>query len=327
MPEKGLIFDIQGFSVHDGPGTRTLVFLSGCPLRCQWCANPEGMRKKHNIMYTKARCKAVQNHCSRCVSACPVGAVTIDAQTHLPEIQRVKCMDCTDYACVNACNYEALRISGKEYTVDELMDVIQRDRIFWDSDGGVTFGGGDPMVQWEFLIEALKACKARQIHTAIETEGYADTEVFLKVMEYIDFAFVDIKHMNSLKHEEKTGVRNERILENLRALKKSGWNRRIILRTPVIPGFNDDEENARNTIAFMKENGYFEINLLPFHRMGTSKWEQLGLEYPYRDVPNLTKEALYPLQQIYLDAGIACYVDTDVIYSVHPIRRACRPAD
>ena len=195
------------------------------------------------------------------------------------------------------------------------------------SDGGVTFGGGDPMVQWEFLIEALKACKARQIHTAIETEGYADTEVFLKVMEYIDFAFVDIKHMNSLKHEEKTGVRNERILENLRALKKSGWNRRIILRTPVIPGFNDDEENARNTIAFMKENGYFEINLLPFHRMGTSKWEQLGLEYPYRDVPNLAKEALYPLQQIYLDAGIACYVDTDVIYSVHPIRRASRTAD
>lgn len=137
MPEKGLIFDIQGFSVHDGPGTRTLVFLSGCPLRCQWCANPEGMRRKHNLMYTKARCKAVQNHCSRCVFACPVGAVTIDAQTHLPEIQRVKCMDCTDYACVNACNYEALRISGKEYTVDELMDVIQRDRIFWDSDGGV----------------------------------------------------------------------------------------------------------------------------------------------------------------------------------------------
>ena len=122
------------------------------------------------------------------------------------------------------------------------------------------------------------------------------------------------------KHEEKTGVSNERILKNLRALKTSGWKGRIILRTPIIPGFNDSAENARATIAFMKEVGFFEINLLPFHRMGTSKWEQLGLEYVYRDQPNLTKEDLYSLQQLYLDAGIACYVDTDVIYSVRPLK-------
>ena len=319
MSKKGLIFDIQGFSVHDGPGTRTLVFLSGCPLRCQWCANPEGMRKKHNLMYTKARCTAVQNHCNRCVAACPQGTITLDRQTGLPQIQRVKCLDCTDFPCVDVCNYEALRISGKEYTVDELMTVIQRDRMFWQGDGGVTFGGGDPLVQWEFLVQVLQECKKHQIHTAIETEAFAEEAVFLKVLSYIDFAFVDVKHMDSRCHEEKTGVPNERILNNLRALRKSGWSGRIILRTPIIPGFNDSEENARATIEFMQENDFFEINLLPFHRLGTSKWEQLGLEYPYRDQPNLAKEDLYPLQQIYLDAGIACYVDADVIYSVHRV--------
>lgn len=296
------------------------MFLSGCPLRCQWCANPEGMRKKHNLMYTKGRCKAIQNHCSRCMTACPQGAITMNQKSGLPQIQRVKCMDCTEFACTRVCNYEALRISGKEYTVEELMEVIRRDRVFWQGNGGVTFGGGDPLVQWEFLVKVLEECKKHQIHTAIETEGYAEEAIFLHVLSYIDFAFVDLKHMDPQKHEEKTGVSNERILKNLRALKTSGWKGRIILRTPIIPGFNDSAENARATIAFMKEVGFFEINLLPFHRMGTSKWEQLGLEYVYRDQPNLTKEDLYSLQQLYLDAGIACYVDTDVIYSVRPLK-------
>ena len=135
------------------------MFLSGCPLRCQWCANPEGMRKKHNLMYTKGRCKAIQNHCSRCMTACPQGAITMNQKSGLPQIQRVKCMDCTEFACTRVCNYEALRISGKEYTVEELMEVIRRDRVFWQGNGGVTFGGGDPLVQWEFLVKVLEECK------------------------------------------------------------------------------------------------------------------------------------------------------------------------
>lgn len=139
-------------------------------------------------------------------------------------------------------------------------------------------------------------------------------------MDGIDFAFVDIKHMGTTAHKAKTGVGNELVLDNLCALKRSGWNRRIILRTPIIPGYNDSLENARATVDFMKENGYFEINLLPFHRLGTSKWEQRGRRYPYRDQPNLPKEQLEPLQNFYLDAGIACYLDTDVAYSVHPVR-------
>lgn len=320
VKERGLIFDIQGFSVHDGPGTRTLVFLSGCPMRCAWCANPEGQAMQQNLMFAPGRCKALQNHCSRCVTACPRCAITPDARTGQPRIQRTLCVGCDSFLCANACNYEALRISGTYYTVDELMKVLRRDRNFWSMDGGVTFGGGDPLAQGEFLLQVLKACRLEQIHTAIETEAYAREELFLQVMDGIDFAFVDIKHMDTMVHQAKTGVGNELVLGNLRALKRSGWNRRIILRTPIIPGYNDSLENARATVDFMKENGYFEINLLPFHRLGTSKWEQLGRRYPYRDQPNLPKEQLEPLQNFYLDAGIACYLDADVAYSVHPVR-------
>lgn len=322
MPEKkGLIFDIQGFSVHDGPGARTLVFLSGCPLRCEWCANPEGMKKCRTLLYAKGRCKAAQNHCRRCMAACPKGAVTMNEEQGLPEVQRVLCRDCQDFFCVNACNYEALRISAEYYDVPGLMDIIKRDRNYWGGEGGVTFSGGDPLVQWEFLLEALAACRKELIHTAIETSAYADEDIFLKVMDLIDFAFVDVKHMDSAAHESKTGVKNERILSNLRALAKSGWAGRLILRSPIIPGFNDGVDNAKEVIRFMKENGFFEINLLPFHRMGTSKWEQLGKEYAYKEQEGLHKEDLVTLQNTYLDGGIACYLDADVPYHLTPLAK------
>ena len=322
MAEQGLIFDIQGFSVHDGPGSRTLVFLSGCPLRCEWCANPEGMKKRQNLMFAPGRCKAKQNHCNRCVSACPYGAISLDAESGLPLIQRMHCLDCTTFDCVAGCNYEALRCSGAYYTVPELMAVIRRDRNYWGQDGGgVTFGGGDPLVQWQFLLAALAACREAQIHTAIETSAYAEEEVFLRVMQGVDFAFVDLKHMDAAAHEAKTGVSNAPILRNLRALARSSWPGRLILRMPVIPGFNDSLDNAAATIAFMKENGFFEINLLPFHRLGTSKWEQLGKTYPYHAQEALHKDDLLSLQSYYLDAGVACYVDTDVIYDVKRIPR------
>lgn len=324
MEKRGLIFDIQGFSVHDGPGARTLVFLTGCPMRCTWCANPEGREYRQNLMFAHGRCKAVQNHCSRCVTACPRGAITPDPQSGLPRIHRLLCVDCNGFPCAGVCNYEALRVSGTYYTVEELMEVLRRDRSFWSGDGGVTFGGGDPLIQGEFLLQALHACRLEQIHIAVETEAYAQEELFLKVMEQIDFAFVDVKLMDTNAHKAQTGVGNERILHNLRALKRSGWNRRIILRTPVIPGYNDSFENARATADFMKANGYFEINLLPFHRLGTSKWEQLGLSYPYRDEPNMQREQLIPLQNYYLGAGIACYIDTDVVYEIHPIRQSIK---
>lgn len=318
---KGLIFDIQGFAVHDGPGTRTLVFLSGCPLRCAWCANPEGIRNRQNLLFAAGQCKAVQNNCRRCIESCSRGAISLDPDSGLPQIERSLCEECTTFECAAACNYEALRKSGRYYTVAELMEVLQRDRNFWGGDGGVTFSGGEPLAQSAFLQEALSECKRLVIHTAIETSAYANRDLFLRTMRDVDFAFIDIKHMDSSQHKLKTGVGNERILGNLEALAASGWPGRLILRSPVIPEFNDSEENARAVIAFMKQNGFFEINLLPFHRLGTSKWEQLGKTYPYGHMESGKKEDLSALQQIYLDAGIVCYVDTDVVYKLHRIDR------
>ena len=277
------------------------------------------MRNKPNLLFTSSRCKAIQNNCKRCTLGCPYGAITMDEKTGMPKIQRMHCIDCKEFSCVNSCNYEALRVSGKYYTVDELMTVLKRDKEFWGIDGGVTFSGGDPLVQWEFSIKALKACKENDIHTAIETSAYAEENIFLNVMKYIDFAFVDIKHMDSSKHSSKTGVGNELILSNLKALKKSGWKGRIILRTPIIPGFNDDLENASKVADFMNENGFFEINLLPFHRMGTTKWEQLGKVYPYKNQLALSKKDLEYLQDLYFEKGIACYLDTDIVYDLTSI--------
>lgn len=316
---KGLIFDIQGHAVHDGPGTRTLVFLSGCPLRCEWCANPEGMNRRQNLLFAAGKCRAVEDNCRRCLQSCSRGAITMDRETGLPLLDRALCSECTTFACAAVCNYEALRRSGKYYSVMELMEVLRRDRNFWGSDGGVTFSGGEPLAQSAFLLEVLAQCREQLIHTVIETSAYAAQNVFLETMRHIDFAFIDIKHLDTDQHRLKTGLGNELILGNLRALARSGWPGRLILRTPVIPGFNDSAENARAAIAFMKENGFFEINLLPFHRLGSSKWQQLGKEYPYARMEGLAKEALYELQQIYLHAGIVCYVDTDVVYNLQRI--------
>lgn len=318
MKEKGLIFDIQGFSVHDGPGIRTLIFLCGCPLDCEWCANPEGRITSPCLLYAPVRCRSEKDGCMECTTACPLDAAVISESLSLPKLDRIKCASCKSLACTYACRYDALRISGRYYSQQELMDILNRDRRFWGIGGGVTFGGGEPLMQGEFLLEILKQCRCLGIHTAIETCGYAKEELFLTVMEYVNFAFVDIKHMNPEEHRKKTGVRNDMILNNLRAFAKTDIRRntRLILRMPVILGFNDSIETAADVIHFMKENSFFEINLLPFHRLGTSKWEQLGLTYPYRDQQNQSAESLYGLQTLYLKEGIACYVDTDVIYEL-----------
>ena len=313
--KKGLVFDIQGFSVHDGPGCRTLVFLSGCPLRCQWCANPEGMEKKRQLLYSRQKCRYEKSQCRRCLKVCPKGAVkeTHDPQRPL-EFDREICKDCSTFECAKACAYEAARVSGKYYSVEELMRILRRDRAYWDENGGPGFSGGEPMAQQEFLYEVLKACKEEGMNTSIETTANVPQEIFLRNMELIDFAFIDVKHMDSGRHASKTGVGNEKILSNIEALAKSGWKGRLILRMPVIEGFNDTLENAEATAEFMKRNGLFEINILPFHRLGTSKWEQMGREYPYASCLPTKESALEKLQEYYLEQRIACYVGDDVLY-------------
>lgn len=305
---KGLVFDIQGYSVHDGPGCRTLVFLSGCPLRCQWCANPEGMELRPALLFRATKCRRKAYDCTRCAQACPKGAIAPAEPDALLTIDREACRTCDSYDCAKACAHEALATAGKWLTVSELMRVINRDRQYWGDIGGVTFTGGEPLLQREFILAMLKRCREAYVQTAVETSACVETEHFLETMRHVDWAFVDLKHMDPRRHQEKTGITNSLILNNVRTLSKSGWPGRLILRIPVIEGFNDTEENLAATASFMERVGFFEVNVLPFHRMGDSKWTQLGKEYPYRDQAPTADEKMWQIQQFFLERGLACYV-------------------
>ena len=312
---KGLIFDVQSYSLHDGPGCRTLIFLSGCPLRCEWCSNPEGLEYKQNILYSSAKCRNRNLNCTRCIDACPYGAISVQENGDIPlKIDYKKCSECTTFECAKVCFYEAFRIAGKWMEQKEVMDLLNRDRQYWGAKGGVTFSGGEAFLQHEFLKEMLFECKKAGIHTAIETTANISTNIFMDIMPLIDFAFIDLKNMDSQKHKEKTGVGNEQILKNIKTLAGSDWPGRVCLRMPVIKDFNDSREHAIEAADFMNSIGLFEINILPFNRLGASKWEQMGKVYPYINATKTPDEKMNEIQEIFLDKGIACYKDTETYF-------------
>jgi len=246
---------------------------------------------------------------------CPSSALTFPADNALsPELDFDKCRDCNSFDCAECCPNNALKVCGRKYDVEELMTVIRRDFSHWGVDGGVTFSGGEPMLQHDFLSDVLQRCKELQIHTAIETSSCVDTEIYLNIMRHVDFAFVDIKHTNRERHKEGTGVYNDLILHNISQLKKANFGQRIIVRQPTILGFNDDNKNAEDLIRYMHENDLFEINLLKFHRMGESKWNQLGHDYPYHTGGEVSDERMLELQRLYLDNDIACYIGHDTSF-------------
>lgn len=302
---RGLIFDIQAFSVHDGPGCRTTIFFAGCPLRCRWCSNPENFALKTQLMFAQRVCKWTSG-CRACLQRCPYNGLKFT--DFGPEVIWKVCSNCSTFECTKACAANALRICGKSYSVDDIMTILRRDFCHWGSEGGVTFSGGDPLVQPHFLKAVLEACKSTQIHTAIETSACISKDTFLDIMSLVDFAFIDIKHMDNERHQVGTGVSNQQILNNIAALSKSQWEGRLVLRTPIVKDFNDSDSNALQTIDFMKANGLYEINLLPFHRLGQTKWEQLGMKYDYATGGETTSERLLQLQSIYLDNNILCYI-------------------
>lgn len=302
---QGIIFDVQAFSVHDGPGCRTTIFFSGCPLRCQWCSNPENFATRPHLMFAQRVCKWASG-CRACVNRCPHNGLTFSENG--PDVNWETCRHCTSFECTQACAANALRVCGKTYTVSDVMTILRRDFSNWGSEGGVTFSGGDPMLQPQFLKAVLQECKKLQIHTAIETSACVPEATFLDIMPMIDFAFIDVKNMDDERHKEQTAVSNKQILSNIAALQQSGWDGRLVLRYPVIKDFNDSEENALQLIDFMKENNLFEINLLKFHRLGQTKWEQLGQTYAYATGGDVTEEAMQHLQALYLEHEILCYL-------------------
>ncbi|SHJ23555.1 pyruvate formate lyase activating enzyme [Clostridium cavendishii DSM 21758] len=290
MERKATIFNIQKYNMYDGPGVRTLIFFQGCPLRCKWCANPEGMIRKHRVMFKSNLCI----DCGACETVCPVGIHTISNETLKHEVNTsIDCIGCGK--CVDACLKSAISIVGETKTISELVEIIEEDRAFYEvSGGGVTLGGGEVLMQPEAAASLLMACKQEGINTAIETCGYAKLEAVLKVAEFTDLFLFDIKHINSDTHFKLTGVRNEQILENLKELLIRKYN--VKIRMPLLKGVNDSKDDIENTMRFLtpfKEYKNFKgIDLLPYHKMGVNKYNQLGMEYPINGDPSLTNEDL-----------------------------------
>lgn len=268
---KGMIFDIKRYAIHDGPGIRTTVFFKGCPLRCPWCQNPEGQEQVPEIMWHSSRCS---EECRACLSVCPQKAIRKEKKVVI--IDHSKCDFCGQ--CIDACLYEALEIVGREAKVDEIMKEVEKDRIFYeDSAGGVTFSGGEPLFQPEYLEALLGECQERNIKTAVDTCGYARSETIEKISHKVDLFLYDVKVINDQKHKEYTGVSNKIILENLEKLSKKG--KKIVIRIPLMAGVNDDQENIKKTVEFLLPlRNIKEINLLPYHKGGAEKYKKLGKE-------------------------------------------------
>ncbi|MGC8837437.1 MAG: glycyl-radical enzyme activating protein [Anaerolineae bacterium] len=293
----GWVFNIQRFSVHDGPGIRTTVFLKGCPLRCVWCDNPESQSVAPQIVFWKERCI----RCGACLVACPHSALVED-EGGGRKVLVERCDFCG--RCLDACYTGALEQLGQWMTPEEVVEAVEADRPFYEqSGGGVTLSGGEPLAQWAFAREVLRGCRERGIHTALETCGHAPWEVWEAVLPYVDLVLYDLKEVDRARHQRFTGVDNALILENLRRL--AGTGKKVVVRRPVIPGYNDSEESIRALAQVVRSLGSVdEVHLLPYHRLGQGKYERLGMDYALKDVPSLREEDVAGLRAILLAYGL-----------------------
>lgn len=278
----GLVFDIQRFSIHDGPGIRTLVFLKGCPLRCKWCSNPEGLSWDIDIMSDDSKCIK----CGACREICHLDAITVDEEENYV-IDRELCDLCGK--CAYVCPSGAKEIKGDYKTVEEIVSIAKRDAVFSKSgQGGLTLGGGECIAQPQFVYEILKRCKEEGVDTAIETSGMGNWDWFNKIVDYCDTVFYDLKAIDPEKHKELTGVSNEIILQNLINLDKKIANMKedkptLIIRMPLIKGYNAGEKEFTEAAKFIKNNltQYSYVELLPFHNFGEQKYRKLDMDYEF----------------------------------------------
>ncbi len=295
---KGVVFDIQRYSIHDGPGIRTIIFLKGCPLRCKWCSNPESQEYKPDLLFRKGLCIG----CGSCITACKAKA--IDPKNKY-WIDRTKCISCGE--CALVCPSGALSMKGKQMTVEEVIKEVKKDETqYYRSNGGVTLSGGEALTQPKFAKEIFKACKAKGWHTAIETEGFVNEDVIRDVVPYIDLVLLDIKSIDPNAHKKFTGVDNSIILKAARAIQEITHT---IIRVPVIPGFNVNEDEIRRIAEFAGSlPNVKELHLLGYHNYGEGKYELLGREYELKGVSKLKDEELEKYKKIVESYGLECKI-------------------
>jgi pyruvate formate lyase activating enzyme len=296
----GTVFNIQRYSIDDGPGIRTTVFFKGCPLSCVWCSNPESQSPEPELMHRESLCK----RCYRCVEACSIGAVSIGPDGVV--IDRDLCTVCGD--CVEACPHDAMRITGKEMSVDEVVAVVERDLDFYrDSGGGVTLSGGEVLLQPEFALEILKRLHEAGLHTCLDTSGLGDTEGLRKLLPFVDLVYFDIKHIDPKIHKAQAGRTNEAILRNFSEVAASGVE--LVVRVPVVPYFNDSSDAISDIAELVAVHAPgATVHLLPYHRYGQQKYGMLGLDYELAAAESPSQDFMKAACNILQTRGLTCEV-------------------
>jgi len=293
---SGLVFNIQKYSLHDGPGIRSTVFLKGCPLCCAWCHNPESISPRPEIIVVRSRCIA----CGECRTVCPFAGL-VPGTGPMPA-RMDECTQCG--ACIEACPTGARQMVGRAMTVEQVVAEVSKDRIFYEeSRGGVTISGGEPLAQADFAAKLISALHQAGLHVALDTTGFGRTEHLLAAAESADLVLYDLKAFNEERHRQLTGVPNQTILDNLRALDQA--HRNIWIRLPVVPGFNDDLGELRLIAQFVRElRNVTLVNLLPFHRSGLHKYARLGWTHELDGVETPSAEVMEQAADIFREAGL-----------------------
>jgi pyruvate formate lyase activating enzyme len=303
MVTKGIVLNIERFAIHDGPGIRTVVFVKGCPLRCLWCSTIDSQLMSPELLYFANKCV----RCLKCIEVCPQEAISQSATDEIITDRR-QCDNCG--RCVEVCSAGAREISGEEMTVEQVVEEVEKDSIFYsNSGGGITLSGGEPTMQPEFSLGILKACNYRGIHTVMETCGYVKWDILDEMLKHLDMVYMDIKHMSPLEHKKLTSKSNRLILENARRIAASYPDKPLIIRIPIIPGYNDSVENIASTAKFVHDlTGNGKIELLPYHKLGLPKYQALMKDYPLPDLESPSEVHLHALEELVKSHGVLAQI-------------------